>query len=118
MRRTLSSPLTFVWKFAVPTLFIAGTCYVIVVQWLDKFRNRDGTPLSYGALFLSLAFCAAISAWVVWYTKRLKRVEVDDRALYVSNYCSEICIPLTEVCDVSESTGDRRIRPHIAVGSG
>jgi len=108
MRRSLSAPLTLVWKFVVPTVFIVGTCYVIVVQCLDTFKNRDGTPLSYGELCLSLAFCAGISAWVVWYTNRLKRVQVDDRALYVSNYWSEICIPLPEVCDVSESTGDRR----------
>ena len=108
MRRSLSSPLTFTWKFVVPILFIAGSLYIAALQGLDTFRNRDGTPLSYGEFALTLIFCTAISAGVVWFTKRFKRVEVDERALYVSNYWTEICVPLTEVGAVNESTGDRR----------
>lgn len=108
MRRPLSSPLTFFWKFVIPTLFVAGAGYVVLVQCLDTFRNRDGAPLSYGELCLSLAVWAAALAWVIGWTSRLKRVEVDDHALYVSNYRSEIRIPLTDVCEVDETSGDRR----------
>jgi len=108
MRRTLSSPLTFFWKFAVPSLFAAGIGYAVVVQCLDAIRNRDGTLLAYGAICLSIAVFAAVFAWAVGWTIRLKRVEVDDHALYVSNYRSEIRIPLTDVCEVNETTGDRR----------
>ena len=108
MRRPLSSPLTPFWKFVVPALFLAGVLYLLALQCLDKFRNRDGAPLSYGEFGLSLAICTAILAQVFWYAKRLKRVQVDDHDLYVSNYRSEIRIPLTDVCEVNETTGDRR----------
>lgn len=91
----------------LPTLLIGGVSYVIVMQWLGKFRNRDGTALSYGELSLAIACSAAALAWPVWWAKRLKRVEVDDRALYVSNYITEVRIPLSEVTVVRES-GSRR----------
>lgn len=43
------------------------------------------------------------TAWLCWFAFRLKKVEIDDKSLYVSNYREEIRIPLSEIERVKES---------------
>jgi hypothetical protein len=101
MRRTYSSPLTVFWKFIFPALLIGGWSYG-TVQWLGEFRNRDGPAHSSGEIWLAIVSSAALVACYVWWAKRLKRVEADDHALYISNYITEIRVPLSELTAVSE----------------
>jgi hypothetical protein len=42
----------------------------------------------------------------------LKRVRMDAKVLYISNYSTEIAVPLTNVANVSEN---RRVEPHQVV---
>ena len=103
MRRTLSSPLTFFWKF-VSTPLLAG-CFILVlaVGWSGGWKHRDGTPVSGGEIAIAIICQTATFAWLVFLSARLKRVEVDDGTLYLSNYVTEIRVPLSEVIDVTES---------------
>ena len=43
------------------------------------------------------------TVFIVWFCGRLKRVQVDDEAIYVSNYWSEVRIPLTEISHYTQS---------------
>ena len=43
------------------------------------------------------------SVFLVWWCGRIKRVQMDDEALYVSTYRSDARIPLTEVDRITES---------------
>lgn len=104
MRRTLSSPLTFFWKF-VSTPLLAG-CFILVlaVGWSGGWKHRDGTPVSGGEIAIAIICQTATFAWLVFLSARLKRVEVDDNSLYVSNYRTEILVPLSEIAGVRETS--------------
>lgn len=103
MRRTLSSPLTFFWKFAATPLLAGGYVWAMAAKWSDGWKHRDGTPVSGGEIAIAIFCLAATFAWLVFLSARLKRVEVDDRTLYISNYVTEIRVPLSEVIEVAES---------------
>ena len=103
LRRTLSSPLTFFWKFAATPLLAGAYVWVMAAEWSDGWKHRDGTPASMATMAFVIVCLATAVAWLVWLSTRLKRVAVDDCALYVSNYVTEIRVPLSEVTDVRES---------------
>ncbi len=102
MRRTLSSPLTLFWKFVLPAILIGGAGYIIVMGWRGQLHH-NGTPLSPATLLLVVPGLAVVLAWPLLWAKRLKRVEVDDRVLYISNYITEVRVPLSDVAVVTES---------------
>ena len=103
MRRTLSSPLTFFWKFAATPVLIGWFVYVLAGEWSGGWKNRDGTPVSSGEIAIAVLCWAATFVCLVFLSARLKRVEVDDGTLFISNYVTEIRVPLSEVIDVTES---------------
>ena len=89
-------------KFVFPSFWIGmfgmGTCGL----WLGAFHDRNGPPPE----FMKWAFLAAWlvgSGFILWFCSRVKRVQVDDEALYVSNYWSEVRIPFTEVSHFTQS---------------
>ena len=102
MRRTLSSPLTFFWEFAATPLLAGGYVWVMAARWSDGWKHRDGTPASAATMALVIVCLITTVACLVWLSARLKSVAVDDTALYVSNYVTEIQVPLSEVTDVRE----------------
>lgn len=89
----------------LPVLVIAGLSCALLLCWLGKIKETDGRPMSGEGL----CWGTLLWAFVVWGTVRflgaLKRVEVDDAALYVSNYFTEVRIPFSEVRVVRESGG-------------
>jgi hypothetical protein len=102
MRRTISSPQTFFMKWVFPALWIGGFGLGTYGLWLGAFHDRNGPPPE----FLKWVFLAAWlvgSGFILWFCSRIKRVQVDDEALYVSNYWSEVRIPLTEVSHFTQS---------------
>jgi len=103
VRRTLSSPLTFFWKFAATPLLAGCFVFVMAAQWSDGWKRRDRTPVSSGEIAIATICLAVTFAWLVFLSARLKRVEVDDSILYISNYVTEIRVPLSEVINVRES---------------
>lgn len=80
-RRCLSSSLTLAIKLSVP--LIAGTISIVIA-------------LLIGDLFLSL-IVISIALFVSWYSWQLKRICVDDKFFYISNFASEVAIPFAGI---------------------
>jgi hypothetical protein len=96
---TLSSLQTIYMKFVFPTVWIGGfatgSIFLLLTPGLDP-----------NAAFLKVLFPIAtvIGALFIWWTcMRLKRVRMDSRSLYISNYRTEIVVPLREVAEVTEN---------------
>ena len=47
------------------------------------------------------------SAFIIWFARRIKRVEADEKLLYIADYFSEVTIPLAEVADLTENRWSR-----------
>jgi len=113
MRRTLSSRATILFNYVLPTLVIGGLSYWLLMCWLGKITGHDGRPLSAGKLWVFTLMGALVVGWLVGsladFKRGFKRVEVDDDALYVSNYITEVRIPLSEVTAVREHSGSKSL---------
>jgi hypothetical protein len=103
MRRTLSSRTTFLWNFVLPIVLIGGLSCLLLLCWLGKIAGKDGKPMSIEVLGVFTLMWALVMVGLVKSLGFLKRVEVEGDALYVSNYVTEVRIPLSEVTDVRES---------------
>ena len=109
MRRTLSSRATLFWSFVAPILLIVGLSCVLLLCWLGKISEVDGRPMSVEGLCWGTLIWAGLVWGTVGFLGDLKRVDVEDDALYVSNYFTEVRIPLSEVTVVRESGGYKDI---------
>ena len=102
MRRTLSSGLTFFYKFIFTSFWIGmfglGTATMFLTQ--DGSSNADAVVSSRWT-FLTVWIVG--SAAVYWFCGRLKRVILTDNSFLISNYRTEIEIPLRHVDSVSGS---------------
>ena len=105
MQRTLSSAQTFFTKFITPVLCLAAFCALtfIYLNTPGGLRTRSGAPIPAGLQMLFVPVLALLLAYVCWYCVRLKRVRIDPEALYISNFQTEIRVPLRDVSDVSEN---------------
>jgi hypothetical protein len=107
MRRTLSSRTTILFSFVLPILIVAGLSCVLLFCWLGKITSDDGKPLPLITLCVFTLMWALVAVGLLRSLGFIKRVEVDDDALYVSNYRTEVRIPLSEVTAVRESGGSK-----------
>ena len=105
MRRTFSCPSTFFWKFVFTACLFGGIACWLLMSWLSKVTRDDGKPLSLEVLCVLTFMGAAVVAGVIFATKKLKRVAVEDGYLCVSNNFTEARIPLSEVARVRECAG-------------
>lgn len=92
---TLSSRLTFFTKIVFPTMWIGGFGAGTIVMWIGKVPSE--VKWSFLAIF------AVGSLFILFYCARLKRVRVDGKMLYVSNYLKEIAVPLSVITHISEN---------------
>ena len=103
--RTLSSAQTFLMKFVFPLLWIGGFAlataglFLFPGSWHDAGGDPPEPQVKWFFLFLTIGGSALI--W--WSCVRLKRVRMDDKVLYISNYTREITVPLANVAQVSEN---------------
>jgi hypothetical protein len=104
MRHTLSSGQTFVMKVVLPIVWIAGfvTATVLLFTASDLSDSNDIPPSLQLKWFLLAATMVGGFCWY-WWGIRLKRVDVDDQWLYVSNYLREIQVALRDIEEVSEN---------------
>ena len=104
MRRKLSSGRTFLLKFVVPIVwvagFAAGTALLFTAGGLTD-RNGFPTPPEMKWIFLGVTVVGALVLY--WFCTRLKQVEIDEQWLYVSNFAREIRIPLADIEEVTEN---------------
>src|SRR2546425_9541844 len=103
--RLLPSRETFVMKVVFPILWIGGFAAATV----SLFSFPHSWPGAEGGApdpepqwtFLTITIVGALFIW--WACVRLKRVRMDDHALYISNYEKEIAVPLANVAEVTEN---------------
>jgi hypothetical protein len=97
--KTLSSAQTFTAKWIFPVFWISIFGFGTVSMWLSNARHgtSDDPRLEF------------LVAWVLGTTlmllsiARLKRVRIDSKNIYVSNYLREAAIPIANICDVTEN---------------
>ncbi len=94
--RTLSSGWTFWMKFLFPAIWIACFGFGTILIW-QKVPNDAMPPFAFlGAWILGTAL-------IIWNTAGLKRIRIDERQLYLSNYLREISVPFTAISDVRQN---------------
>jgi len=93
--------LTLCYKVLFFTLFVGGAAVLILAPWFN-LRRRDGSQVSVKEQGLAVLVWAMGTAPGLWYSHGLMRVQTDGQFLYVSNYRSEIAVPLADISDVSE----------------
>ncbi len=98
---TLSSSQTFWIKVIFPLLWIGTFAAVTLAMFLEPRQDGYVSPPQIKWIFLALTVAGA--AFLYWTCMRLKRVRMDDQALYVSNYLREIRLPLQQVENVNEN---------------
>jgi hypothetical protein len=104
MRRTLSSAQTFLMKLVLPSMWIAGfTVATVLLFTTGSVTDTDGVPPSPQMKWFFLAATTVGGFCWYWWCMRLKRVEIDDQWLYVSNYVREIQVALGDIEEISEN---------------
>lgn len=121
--RTLSSRQTFFAKVVSPAVWIGGVGFLSLGLFVaeDAFHDQ-GSPVDPEAKWVLLGLWLAGTAFALS-SIRFKRVRVGERSLQISNYLSEIEVPLTDVVAVRENTWLRthpvtiEFRRHTAFGN-
>lgn len=101
--KTLSSSQTFVMKIVFPVLWISFFGLGTLSAWRGTMQMRGGGRPSPETKWVFLGSWIVGTTFILWSVTGLKRVCVDSKNLYVSNYRREIVIPLTMVGDVTEN---------------
>lgn len=102
-RRTLSSAQTGLLKFLFPAIWLPGFAVATVFLFRPGVIDSNGLPPPPEMKWFFLLVTVVGTFFIYWACMRLKRVAMDDRWLYVSNYVQEIQVPLEQIEDISEN---------------
>ncbi len=97
IKRTISSSQTVLMKIIFPMVWIP----LFGIGALMVFFSPSSDPQF--PKFYFLFMWIAGSVFIYRLCVRLKKVSLDNRFLYISNYIREIAVPLTEIYDVTEN---------------
>lgn len=103
--RTLSSAQTVLMKTVFPILWIGAFTAATISLFLspESWHGSDGGPPDGGLKWFFLII-TIVGTVFIWRTGvRLKRVRMDEKALYISNFSNEIMVPLVNVAEVTEN---------------
>jgi hypothetical protein len=89
--RTLSSAWTFWMKYVFPEVWILGFGLATIL-----------TPAPQNKIVFLVAWSLGTTS-ILWANAGLKRVRMDERQLYVSNYFREIYLPFSAITDVKQN---------------
>lgn len=104
MRRNLSSAQTFLMKFVFPTVWLAGFVAATVLLFTTGgLSEPHGLPPPPALKWVFLGVTVLGAVCLYWCCMRLKRVEIDEQWLYVSNYRREIRVLLRDIEEVFEN---------------
>ena len=93
----VSSSATVFLKFALPTVWIVFFGSLCVVFWLfDTITVVAGMPLSTFRIVLPAFFILGVLA-LYWSVMRLKRVEMDEQFIQVTNYFKHYRYPYHQI---------------------
>jgi hypothetical protein len=101
--RTLSSAQTFWMEFVFPTIWISMFGLGTFAMFLGAFRGTHNTAPPEAMKWSFLAAWIVGTAFIYWGCARLKRVRINESAIYVSNYRKEIRIPFDDIAHVTEN---------------
>ena len=102
MATTLSSRWTPFYKFVLPLLVLSGIGTGAVFSYLRPEPQTMPPGLRPDQGWILMAGVAVIAIVVMWWTLgRLMRVELDEDELIISNYRTEIRVPLSNVVKIS-----------------
>lgn len=93
--RTISSPMTFFYKFVLTGVWFLVVGAATVSAFTDPSSSRTA--------WLGAAFWLGSSALLWMLAGTLKRVRIDDGRLLISNYVSERAVPVSGVSSVSQN---------------
>lgn len=94
--KTLSSPVTFLFKYVFPLGYIFIYLYSSWYLLSDKNAHLDKQ------CFAFLAICLLLAAYGSYLSLQLKRVRIDDKNVYISNYIREVAIPAGNIRNATE----------------
>ena len=100
---TLSSAWTFWTKFIFPVVWISLVGTGAVLLWLGNLVPGNAPTPPSQMKFAFLALWMVGTTLILWFSAGLKRVRIDARQLYVSNYIREISVPFSEIVDVRQN---------------
>jgi hypothetical protein len=112
MPRTISSAQTFLMKVVLPALWVGGFFSGAVALLLGAGTASGRAihpPQSADMKWISLACALVGAALIYWTCVRLKRVEMTDSELHISNFLRELVVPLH---DIDEITENRWLKTH------
>ena len=99
--RVLSSAWTFWSKFVFPPVWMFGFGAAAILVGLGGSNDRAMPLVETRFVFLAVWILGA--ALILSVNAGLKRVRMDERQLYVSNYFREIQIPFGAIVDVRQN---------------
>jgi hypothetical protein len=104
MRHTISSGQTFFMKFVFPAVWLTGFAAVTVALFTGgRITNPDGLPPPTEMKWLFFGATVIGGLFLFWCCMRLKRVELDDDSLHISNYLREVRVPLRDIEEITEN---------------
>ena len=95
MRRTLSAGDTFALRYVYPAL--NAVAFAIATGFFWWWSMKDGSRVITVAKWSFPVIGVASTIFGLRYGKRFKRVQVDDQALYISDYKTEIRVPFSDI---------------------
>lgn len=104
-RERLSSAQTFFLQAIFPLLWIAvfGAATVAVFVASGGPGSPGHPPPPYWEKWLFIGVLLVVGPLIYWTCSRLRRVEMDDRNLYVASARREITVPLSDVQEVRQN---------------
>jgi len=97
MPRQISSQLTFLHKFILPGIFALSIVNAAILYLAGRWSTAS--PAITGTMMLFTVAFLVVSILLHW---PLKKVHVDERNLYISDYRVDATIPITNIARVSE----------------
>jgi hypothetical protein len=101
--RSLSSAWTFSAKFLFPAMWILCFGFGTILLWSDRLVDSSGAISPPQVKYLFLGMWILGTTFILWTSVGLKRVRIDERRLYVSNYVREIDVPFSAITDVRQN---------------
>jgi len=96
----ISSRLTFVWKFIFLPVWIVGFGIGALGLWLDMGQGNGHLPSVEKKREILVAWIGGVT-FLLWSCAGLKKVRMDSTHLYISNFRTEISVPLIDIVDIT-----------------
>jgi hypothetical protein len=100
-KKTISSDLTFIHKFIFPSLMLGAMALLAVYFIVQHPENTALLEIGRIAFILFLLFMASVYFYLSHVP--IKRIELQNNRLIISNYWKSISVPVTEIETITEN---------------